>query len=224
MKTRHKLINILLQVLILMSFVFGAVSTFAEENHQNQEGSKCEHLYPSDMLFERVGYKEICNEFFVVVYDQTINGVRFTSELVHPQNTYRSEHMSFKKDKRLAVEHSPESYASVEYDRGHMVPAANATTKEALEQTYLMSNIVPQDPHLNRGAWRDLERRVKRVALATNEAVRVVTIAHYDTSIKKLVNIAVPRAFEKRIYTKPMLCYYAENTPYARVSRKSCQD
>ncbi len=44
------------------------------------------------------------------------------------------------------------------YDRGHMCPAGdNKNTQKAMEESFLMTNICPQDHNLNTGAWNDLE-------------------------------------------------------------------
>jgi endonuclease G len=46
-------------------------------------------------------------------------------------------------------------------DRGHMCPAADRScSKEDMDATFLMSNMVPQSPNLNRGPWEKLERPV----------------------------------------------------------------
>ncbi|NLV52630.1 MAG: DNA/RNA non-specific endonuclease [Bacteroidales bacterium] len=44
------------------------------------------------------------------------------------------------------------------YDRGHMCPAAdNKNSQKAMEESFYMTNICPQDHNLNIGAWNDLE-------------------------------------------------------------------
>lgn len=44
------------------------------------------------------------------------------------------------------------------YDRGHLVPAADmAFNREAMSETFYMSNISPQLRHFNGGIWRELE-------------------------------------------------------------------
>jgi len=49
-------------------------------------------------------------------------------------------------------------YTRSGYDRGHMTPSADRTvSEEANSATFLMTNIVPQTPNNNRGAWKDLE-------------------------------------------------------------------
>nr|XP_032802644.1 endonuclease G, mitochondrial [Petromyzon marinus] len=45
------------------------------------------------------------------------------------------------------------------YDRGHMAAAANhKASREAMRDTFLLTNIVPQNPQMNQNAWNDLEQ------------------------------------------------------------------
>lgn len=51
-----------------------------------------------------------------------------------------------------------EDYRKSRYDRGHIVPAADmAFSKEAMSETFFMSNISPQESGFNKGVWRELE-------------------------------------------------------------------
>lgn len=53
---------------------------------------------------------------------------------------------------------SSSDYTRSGYDRGHMTPSADRTkSEEDNSATFLMTNIVPQTPNNNRGAWKDLE-------------------------------------------------------------------
>ena len=57
---------------------------------------------------------------------------------------------------------SLEDYRGSGYDRGHMAPAAAmAWSVEIMSESFLLSNISPQDPDFNRGIWRNLEARVR---------------------------------------------------------------
>jgi endonuclease G len=52
----------------------------------------------------------------------------------------------------------PNDYTVRGYDRGHIAPSADRTRNEADNNaTFLMSNMMPQVPELNRGVWGDLE-------------------------------------------------------------------
>ncbi|NET59526.1 MAG: DNA/RNA non-specific endonuclease [Symploca sp. SIO2E6] len=53
---------------------------------------------------------------------------------------------------------TPTDYTRSGYDRGHMTPSADRTANvQDNSATFLMTNIVPQTPNNNRGAWKDLE-------------------------------------------------------------------
>ena len=53
---------------------------------------------------------------------------------------------------------SPNDYRRSGYDRGHVTPSADRTRRKIDNSaTFLMTNIVPQTPQLNREVWRELE-------------------------------------------------------------------
>ena len=56
-------------------------------------------------------------------------------------------------------------YLNSGYDRGHMAPAAAFKRSDsAMSQTFLLSNMAPQTPSLNRQMWRMLEDDVRELA------------------------------------------------------------
>lgn len=70
---------------------------------------------------------------------------------------------SFRKDRAVASAPAASAYDRTGYDRGHMAPNRAIVTRfgpEAQAKTFLMSNIAPQAPALNRGPWRELEQRI----------------------------------------------------------------
>ena len=55
-------------------------------------------------------------------------------------------------------------YRSSGYDRGHLAPAADfKRSREAMSSTFLLSNMAPQRPNLNRGIWARLEDQVRQL-------------------------------------------------------------
>lgn len=70
----------------------------------------------------------------------------------------RSGH--FLADKRLPFPISPAVFSRSGFDRGHMAPAHDIGAvygSAAQQQSFLMSNICPQTPALNRKIWRNIE-------------------------------------------------------------------
>jgi endonuclease G, mitochondrial len=70
-------------------------------------------------------------------------------------------------------------YAGSGYDRGHLSPAAdNTASPEQMAQSFYLSNMLPQNPNQNRGAWRILEDRIRKLARTQNLVVTVGS--HYE--------------------------------------------
>mmetsp|Transcript_19848 Transcript_19848/g.32625 ORF Transcript_19848/g.32625 Transcript_19848/m.32625 type:complete len:328 (-) Transcript_19848:25-1008(-) len=67
-----------------------------------------------------------------------------------------------------------DDYKNTGLDRGHLVPAADfKNSKRAMDETFILSNICPQSPDLNRTYWAQLEMFVREL---TNHFDEVHTI------------------------------------------------
>lgn len=63
-------------------------------------------------------------------------------------------------------------YSGSGYDRGHMCPSGDRTdTVTHNEETFVMSNIIPQAPDNNQGVWANLESYCRTLAAANNEVL-----------------------------------------------------
>jgi endonuclease G len=63
-------------------------------------------------------------------------------------------------------------YAGSGFDRGHMTPNADRDNQNRIpinQETYLMSNMVPQAPNNNQGPWADFEAYLRTQSDAGNE-------------------------------------------------------
>ena len=57
-------------------------------------------------------------------------------------------------------------YKGSGYDRGHLCPAADMKwSEDAMHDCFYMSNMCPQEPRLNSGAWKKLEERCREWAI-----------------------------------------------------------
>lgn len=78
----------------------------------------------------------------------------------------------------------PSDYTRSGYDRGHIVPSADRTSSvKNNSATFLMTNIVPQTPDNNRGAWRDLEEYCRYLVKQGKE---LYIIAGVDGNSKRI--------------------------------------
>lgn len=110
--------------------------------------------------------------------------------------------INFHVDKQLQVSFRsyPKDYKRSHYDMGHMAPAADMkTNKDALAESFNLSNAVPQAPKNNRQIWRFLETRVREIAVTLSD-VYVFTGAIYDKQPQTIGNkVCIPAALFKVI-------------------------
>jgi endonuclease G len=94
-------------------------------------------------------------------------------------------------------------YKSSGYRRGHLVPSADmAWNKEAMDATFLLSNVAPMREQFNDGIWLELEhnvrdwsRRYKEIKVVTGPLFKETTTTIGDNEI------LVPKYFYKAVFT-----------------------
>lgn len=86
----------------------------------------------------------------------------------------RSE--NFRPDKNISTGSATlKDYSGSGYDRGHMVPAADMKwSPVAMSESFLLSNVSPQEQGFNRGIWSRLEAKVRDWAVK-NDSILVIT-------------------------------------------------
>lgn len=109
---------------------------------------------------------------------------------------------NFREDTDVAGCATPADYRNTGFDRGHMAPAADMKwNQEAMRESFLMTNIVPQVHVVNRGAWSSLEDKCRARAVA-DSAVYIVCGPVLTDPIDFRIGqtgVAVPRRFFKVI-------------------------
>lgn len=87
---------------------------------------------------------------------------------------------------------TPYDYRGSGYDRGHLVPSADRTANtQDNSATFLMTNIIPQAPENNRGAWRELEEYTRELVYQYDREVYVIAGVYGERDRLK-PNIMVP--------------------------------
>lgn len=94
----------------------------------------------------------------------------------------------------------PADYKRSGYDRGHLLPVADrAYSRAAMDETFYMSNISPQERHFNGGVWRELEELTRDWAKESGQ-LYVVTGPLLGTAPKGTIGnneVTVPGAYYK---------------------------
>ena len=178
--------------------------------------SDCDQFFPNGKEIVVPDTKVLCNSFFVSVFNTKINGVVFSSEVAQARIVKTERTNNFRADKRIANSPTPEDYTNTGYDRGHMVPAADADDPKEMSDTFFMTNMTPQLPSVNRVAWKNLEDRVRSVPFKY-----VLTGAIYNTTPKTIGanKIPVPSILYKIAYfdSGNIAVYIVDNIKDAKV-------
>ncbi len=121
---------------------------------------------------------------------------------------------------RAAERASPADYKGSGFDRGHMAPAGDMPTAQAMAQSFSMANMVPQAPAHNRGVWaKSVEMATRRYVSRAAGDVYVITGPVYVPSIALSPGIGpghvrVPKYLFKLVYDEQKnqaWAYWQEN-------------
>ena len=183
--------------------------------------SNCPQLY-ADKPIEVKGTVELCNTFFVSLYDKQNQRVILVAEHLKPNKDSVPRNDQFHSDARIGHQPNPSQYANTGYDKGHMAPAGDASSIKEMYETFLMTNMTPQKPLLNRMAWRMLEEHTRTLLSKSKSDMYVVNIAVYNTGSGIRMNgIPVPSGYWKIVIVDGTTTYYyADNIDNAPVVQK----
>ncbi|OHV13464.1 DNA/RNA non-specific endonuclease [Kushneria phosphatilytica] len=107
----------------------------------------------------------------------------------------------FREDIRAIWRTTSSDYTGTGYDRGHMAPnyaIAVVNGRAAQQDTFLMTNVAPQRPALNRKLWQRLEEVIIDDFVPHFGTVWVTDGPIFDSSVTRLPSlIEIPDAFYK---------------------------
>lgn len=122
------------------------------------------------------------------------------------QKKLKRQLFRFRQDKRVPKPRPKDSdYTNSGYVRGHLVPSADmAFSRNAMKETFIMSNVAPMKQDFNNGVWKQIENMV-RVMGAKNSGIVILAGVATDPNAPKIRikgNIWVPDGFWKVIYDR----------------------
>ena len=103
---------------------------------------------------------------YVLCYDLDRKVAAWTSYRLERKDMKEAQRLNaFRSDPRLPIDQNPAcaDYSGSGFDRGHLVPRSDMNRlKTAMVNSFLLTNMNPQLPNVNQGAW---ERRAARASL-----------------------------------------------------------
>ena len=140
------------------------------------------------------------------------NWVAWHLTKAHTKGQNQRKQMVFTEDEEVKAPRATNNdYFNSRFDRGHMCPAGdNKWDRKAMEESFLFTNICPQNHGLNKYEWNDLEIKCREWAREYG-AIDIVCGPVYEADNRRTIGrnkVQVPVAFFKVI-----LC--REGTPKA---------
>lgn len=211
------------KIFLIFGIILAVTTASAADQIEPKHISHCESFsqygFPKDKVNDAI---IICRTAYEVKYDFTAKIPIWVVYTLTPANTIgcipRSN--AFRYDQSLPREHRSTlaDYAGSGYDTGHLANGADMSWDEEVErESFILSNMAPQTPELNRGAWKTLESAIRSWSYNNNSDITIYAGPIYDVNQDKKIgpnNVVVPHAFFKIVIDnkkKETLAFVFEN-------------
>lgn len=159
--------------------------------------------------------KILFNRHYVLGYSYYFRQAKWALEIVDPETINIERADNFRPDYRIPEMFRADlvDYKNSGYNRGHLVASANQSESDIQNsETFLLSNMSPQNPQFNRKIWKKLETAVREL----NERKEIYEtyvisgpIFDFDIPVSRIgkedrndVSLPVPNAYFKSILTE----------------------
>ena len=177
--------------------------------------------------------RALCYDAFAILHSGESKTAVFVAEKLNQASIIDADEKRtnrFFADSRLrsAERATLEDYKGSGFDRGHLAPAGDMPTAQAMAQSFSLANMVPQAPEHNRGVWaKSVESATRRYAARATGDVYVITGPVFLPSIAGSPSIGagqvhVPRYLFKLVYDQKAnraWAYWQENDNATRASK-----
>lgn len=115
-------------------------------------------------------------------------------------------------------------YKSSGWSRGHMAPAADMPTPQAMAQSFSLANMVPQAPINNQRAWAGIEKATRKYVMRAKGDVYVITGPVFEGNSETIGagRVHVPKYLYKLVYDEASdraWAHWIENNDEAHAGR-----
>jgi endonuclease G len=135
----------------------------------------------------------LCRTGYAVNYNYQTKVAYFVTEVIRPENLVRTAQRKddFREDQEVPVQYrvTLKEYVGSGLDRGHMAPAADfMNSVQMMSESFLLTNMMPQNPGNNRGIWKYTEEMARYYAQKYNTPMHVITGTIFDANSKTFGN------------------------------------
>ena len=203
---------------------------------QAQDFSACPQFFANakpPVVAQRPTNRALCYDAFAVLHSGESKTPVFVAEKLNRgsmADAHEKRTNKFFSDARLrSTERATlDDYKGSGFDRGHMAPAGDMPTAQAMAQSFSLANMVPQAPEHNRVVWaKSVEMATRNYVKRAQGDVFVITGPVYVPSIAQSPGIGagqvrVPKYLFKLVYDQSKnraWAYWQENSDATKASK-----
>jgi endonuclease G len=126
-------------------------------------------------------HRALCYDAFAILHSGESKTAVFVAQRLNKASVaqaheQRTDRFFAEARLRSAERATLEDYRGSGFDRGHLAPAGDMPTAQAMAQSFSLANMVPQAPEHNRGPWaKSVEAATRKYAARASGNVFVIT-------------------------------------------------
>jgi len=203
-----------------VALILSYVGYYIHKNGLNTYESMGEDDFGLPIVKDSTDIEIIKKKAFTIGYNKKTRTPSYVIWLLKGENTngdIKREDYQFSEDPDIEPLYrvTTADYIGKGYDRGHICPAGDLRwNSTAMEESFLMSNICPQNAYLNQNSWNELEIKTREWAKKYGEVYVVAGPIYTDSPHKKIGKhrVQVPEGFYKiilRLKPRPTVIAFA---------------
>ncbi|THU05009.1 DNA/RNA non-specific endonuclease [Lampropedia puyangensis] len=185
----------------------------AMHSHNTTDFAECRGLFPAQQVpvllqAPRQSYA-LCFDAFAILYNADTKTPAYVVERLNRDSLQAAQAIN-RTDRFYAEARLPsharaqlDDYRGSGYSRGHMAPAGDMPSPQAMAQSFSLANMVPQNQSHNSGAWNKIEQDTRKYAMRARADVFVFTGPAYKNAVPAYIGssrVAVPSHVFKLVY------------------------
>ncbi len=198
---------------LVIAAIFILCAAF-QSSHAAEDFSNCSQFFVNakpPIVAAQPQQRALCYDAFAILHSGASKTAVFVAEKLNREaiaDAGEKRTNRFFSDARLRSSERANlnDYKGSGFDRGHMAPAGDMPTAQAMAQSFSLANMVPQAPEHNRGVWaKTVEQATRNYASRAAGNVYVITGPVFSPSIAQSPAIGagqvrVPKYLFKLVY------------------------